>query len=232
MTGGHGGEEDCMKLTKKRSHYFAAMLVLPVTVAFVIDAPATAATNPYSDVTVKDGHYDAIIELTEQGVVTGVTKTLFQSTKPATRGEAALFIANALGFDQTSGKNPNFKDLTTNSPYYGAVVALYERNIIGGYTDGTFRPNAILKRSEIAKMLTLAFELEVANVTKTKFTDVNAIKDANTKRYIQTLIDYGITMGTTATTFSPYATLTRGQLTTFLHRAITATDDFTIISVE
>jgi hypothetical protein len=222
-----------MIFTKKRRQYSATMLALTMTAAFIIDAPATAATNPYSDVTKKDGHYDAIMELTEQGIVTGVTKTLFQSTKPATRGEAALFIANALNFDSTSGENPNFKDLVSNSPYYNAVVALYERNIIGGYTDGTFRPNATLKRSEIAKMLTLAFELEVANVTKTKFADVNAITDGNTKRYIQTLIDYGITTGTTATTFSPYSTLTRGQLTTFLQRAITATaDDFTIISVE
>lgn len=222
-----------MKISTNAKKLTAAMLVLPMTAAFVIEAPASAATNPYSDLTTKDGHYDAIIELTEQGIVSGVTQTLFQSTKPATRGEAALFIANALQLDQTTGTNPNFKDLPTTNPSYGAIVALYERNIIGGYTDGTFRPNAILKRSEIAKMLTLAFELEIANETKTKFTDVNVIKDLNTKRYIQTLIDYSITTGTTATTFSPYETLTRGQLATFLNRTLTAAaDDFTIISVE
>ena len=74
------------------------MFVVPLTAAFVVDMPATVAAsadNPYTDVTVKDGHYAAIIDLTEKGIVTGVTKTLFQSTKPATRGEAALFIANA-----------------------------------------------------------------------------------------------------------------------------------------
>lgn len=222
-----------MKFSKNATKFAAAMLVLPVTAAFVIEAPATAATSPYSDVTIKDGHYNAIIELTEQGIVSGVTKTLFQSTKAATRGEAALFIANALGLDKTTVTNPNFKDLATTSPYYGAIAALHEKEIIGGYTDGTFRPNATLKRSEIAKMLTLAFELDVADVTKTKFADVNAINDLNTKRYIQTLIDYSITTGTTATTFSPFSTLTRGQLATFLQRSMTAvSDDFTIISVE
>lgn len=222
-----------MNFNNNVAKYTAALLVLPVTAAFVIEAPASATTNPYSDVTTKDGHYSAIIELTEQGIVSGVTKTLYQSTKPATRGEAALFIANALGLDKNNVKNPNFKDLKSSSPYYGAVAALHSKNIIGGYTDGTFRPNATLKRSEIAKMLTLAFELEVSSVTKTKFADVNAIQDLNTKRYIQTLIDYKITTGTTATTFSPYTTLTRGQLATFLQRSINAMpDDFTIISVE
>lgn len=222
-----------MKFSKNATKFATAMLVLPVTAAFVIEAPATAATNPYSDLTIKDGHYNAILELTEQGIVSGVTKTLFQATKAATRGEAALFIANALGLDKTAVTNPNFKDLATTSPYYGAIAALHEMGIIGGYTDGTFRPNATLKRSEIAKMLTLAFELDVANVTTTKFADVNAINDLNTKRYIQTLIDYSITTGTTATVFSPFSTLTRGQLATFLQRSMTAvSDDFTIISVE
>ena len=222
-----------MKFSNHATKYAAAILVLSVTAAFVIEAPATAATNPYSDVTTKDGHYKAIVELTEQGIVSGVTKTLYQSTKPATRGEAALFIANALGLDKVNVENPNFKDLATSSPYYGAIAALYSENIIGGYTDGTFRPNATLKRSEIAKMLTLAFGLEVSNVSKTKFADVNAIADLNTKRYIQTLVDYSITTGVTATSFSPFSTLTRGQLATFLQRSMDAVaDEFTVISVE
>lgn len=222
-----------MKLNKKATQYTAALLVLPVTAAFVIEVPALAAANPYSDVTEKDGHYNAIIDLTEKGIVSGVTKTIFQSTKAATRGEAALFIANALDLDQKSVTNPNFKDLPTTNKYYGAIAALQELKIIGGYTDNTFRPEATLKRSEIAKMLTLAFNLNVSQTTKTKFADVNSITDLNTKRYIQTLIDYEITTGTTTTTFSPYSTLTRGQLATFLSRSINYTaDDFYVISVE
>ena len=212
------------------------MMVVPLTAAFVVDMPATVAAsadNPYTDVTVKDGHYAAIVDLTEKGIVTGVTKTLFHSTKPATRGEAALFIANALGLNEGTVVSTNFKDLPATSPYYQAVGALFDRNIIGGYSDGTFRPNGTLKRSEIAKMLTLAFELDVANVTKTKFEDVNVISDVATKRYIQTLIDYSITAGTTTTTFSPYDTLTRGQLATFIARSMDAVaEDVTILRVE
>ena len=212
------------------------MLIIPFTAAFILEVPSTviaSADNPYIDVTVKDGHYAAIVELTEKGIVTGVTKTLFQSTKPATRGEATLFIANALGLNEDVIVTTNFKDLPVTSPYYQAVGALYNQNIIGGYSDGTFRPNATLKRAEIAKMLTLAFELDVANVTKTKFSDVNAIADVATKRYIQTLIDYSITAGTTATTFNPYGTLTRGQLATLLVRSMDAVaEDVTILRVE
>lgn len=224
-----------MKLSRKVKKFGMPMLVIPLTAAFVVETQAieAAVSNPYTDVTVKDGHYTAIVELTEKGIVTGVTKTLFQSAKPATRGEAALFIVNALGLDGAMSVNTTFKDLPAASPYYQAVGILYERKIIGGYSDGTFRPHAPLKRAEIAKMLTLAFELDVANVTKTKFADVNTMSDVAAKRYIQTLIDYSITSGTTATTFSPYATLTRGQLATFLLRSINAkAEEMTVISVE
>ena len=59
------------------------------------------------------------------------------------------------------------------------------------------------------------------------------LNTTETKRYIQTLVDYSITKGTTATTFSPNMKLTRGQLATFLYNAIqTTSDDLTIISVE
>ena len=53
---------------------------------------------------------------------------------------------------------------------------------------------------------------------KTGFTDVSATAD-----YAQAVawaVDKGVTSGTTATTFSPDSVCTRGQIVTFLHRAL------------
>ena len=70
-------------------------------------------------------------------------------------------------------------------------------------------------------------------MTKERVTNRTKNASKATKRYIQTLVDYRITKGTTATTFSPNMKLTRGQLATFIYNAIQATsDDLTIISVE
>src|SRR5690606_1192729 len=98
----------------------------------------------------------------------------------------AQFIANALNLDTTNVTNPGFKDVPKGHKYYGAIAALYERGIIGGYGD-EFKPNNLLTRSQIAKMLTLSFDLNLAGSAKTKFTDVNKLNDTNTKLYIQTL---------------------------------------------
>ncbi len=49
------------------------------------------------------------------------------------------------------------------------------------------------------------------------FTDVP--KDAEYAQAVAWAVEQGITQGTSATTFSPDATCTRGQIVTFLYRA-------------
>jgi len=201
--------------------------------AICISPPAKAAENPFVDVSPKDAHYQAIVELFDKGIVEGTSKKTFEPYKAVTRKEAALFIVNALQFDTFDVEDPGFKDVPKSNKYYGAIAALSQKKIISGYPDGTFKPNHPLTRSQIAKMLSLAFDLDISKNTTTPFEDVNTIQDIP-RQYIQTLVDYKITTGTTPTTFSPYQSLTRGQLATFLKRAIDAVEatTFEIIDVE
>ncbi|MER2190058.1 MAG: S-layer homology domain-containing protein [Solibacillus sp.] len=221
------------KSTKQKFFtYSSALLVASTTVAFVAEVPVFAQTNPFTDVKETNSHYTAITTLYKDGIVTGVTSSTYKPGQAATRGEAALFLATALGLNMTAVKNPGFKDVPQSSKYYGAVAALHASGVVGGYGD-TFKPDNTLTRAQLAKMLTLGFTLEKATNTNTKFTDVNKLTDVPTKQYIQTLIDYKITNGTTATTFSPNEKLTRAQLATFLYNAIGATEDeFEIISIQ
>ncbi|WP_431029138.1 S-layer homology domain-containing protein [Lysinibacillus sp. LZ02] len=214
------------------SKYVLAATLAATTVAYVAQVPATAAV-PFTDLKNVGDHYTAIEELYNSGIITGRTATTFAPYEAATRAELALFIANALHLDTKNVKDPGFTDVPKNSTYYGAIAALYNAGIIGGYKDKTFKPNDYVKRSQVAKMLVLAFDLELANTTTTKFTDVNSIQDMDTRRYIQTLVQYNITKGTSTTTFSPNDSVKRAQLATFLKRAIDYTQsDFDIINVE
>lgn len=199
--------------------------------ALFFSTPADAAQNPFTDVSAKDAHYESIVKLYEEGIIEGTSPTTYEPYKYATRQEAALFIARALKLDTVNVADPGFKDVEKSSKYYGAIAVLSQKGIIKGYQDGTFRPNDTLKRSQIAKMLSVAFDLQLSQNTTTPFIDVNRINDLETRQYIQTLVDYKITTGTTPTTFSPYEPLTRGQLATFLKRALDI-NDFQIISVE
>ena len=215
--------------------YLYGSIVTAVLVIFssvIVNGHSVKAySNPFTDVKETNSHANAIITLYNEGIITGVTSKTYEPGKPATRGDAALYLANALNLQNSSAPNPGFKDVSTSSKYYKAIAALHQAGIVNGYGD-EFRPNATLTRSQLAKMVTIGFELQQSTTTKTKFTDVNKLTDTATKKYIQTLVDYGITKGTTATTFSPNMKLTRAQLATFLFNAIEASNDFIVIGVE
>ena len=209
---------------------FTAVLVI-ISSVIVSGHSVQASTNPFTDVKETNSHANAIVSLYNEGIITGVTSKTYEPGKSATRGDAALYLANALNLQNSTAPNPGFKDVPTSSKYYKAIAALNKAGVVNGYGD-EFRPNATLTRSQLAKMVTIGFELQQSTTTKTKFTDVNKLTDTATKKYIQTLVDYGITKGTTATTFSPNIKLTRAQLATFLFNAIEASNDFIVIGVE
>ena len=212
--------------------FAAAATLAAVSIAYVAQAPADAAV-PFKDLKNAGDHYPAIEELYNLGIIEGRTSTVFAPQEAATREELALFIANALELDTKNVEDPGFKDVPKNSKYFGAIAALNKEGIIKGYSDQTFKPKNPVTRAQVAKMLVLAFELELAETSTTKFKDVNAIKDADTRRYIETLVQHAVTKGTSATTFSPGEHVKRAQLASFLKRAKDyATSDLEIISVE
>ena len=50
-----------------------------------------------------------------------------------------------------SGINP-FSDVTVNN-YYQAILWAYESAVTTGYSDGTFRPNAVCTRAQVVTFI-------------------------------------------------------------------------------
>ena len=97
-----------------------------------------------------------------------------------------------------------------------AVKELYEAGIVTGMTQTTFGPDSTMRRCDFVLMLyRAAGEPEVS--ADSGFTDVAA--DAYYARAVAWAKAEGITTGTSDTTFSPDATLTRQEGFTFLYRA-------------
>ncbi|WP_404427526.1 S-layer homology domain-containing protein [Ureibacillus chungkukjangi] len=221
-------------MVNNRSLALKAVTVLLVTILFLGTTLHTKAGSiPFTDVDKLNTHYESIVYLYNEGIIYGKSSTKYQPFSHATRGETALFIANALELDTKNVKNPNFKDVPITSKYYGAIAALVQIGVVKGYSDRTFKPENPLTRSQMAKMLTLGFELSKSISLKTNFNDVKKMPDSESRLYIQTLIDYKITTGTTTNTFSPYANLLRGQLATFIYRTLQQSGDrLEVLNVE
>lgn len=112
---------------------------------------------------------------------------------------------------------PEFKDVVNDSYYYDAVMWAVEKGITEGTGADTFSPNASCTR---AQMVTFLWRAAGAPEPKNS---VNPFSDLDPSAYyykaVLWAIENGITGGTGADTFSPTATVTRGQTVTFLHRA-------------
>ncbi|MEY9977750.1 S-layer homology domain-containing protein [Lysinibacillus sp. RC79] len=219
-------------MSTKKVHKAWAFATAAVVIPCVAAMPAEAATMPFTDIKNSGNEaelYKAVNELYSQGIVFGTTSTAFSPYQNLTRGEAAYFLAKALKLETKNVVNPGFSDVQASHKYYGYIAALAEKGIIQKGTN--YNPDHFIKRSQMAKMLTLGFDLQQATKLSAPFSDFT--KDNETNMYIQTLLNYGITQGTSATTFSPYTDVRRGQMVLFLYRTLQkAEDDFYIISVE
>jgi len=64
-----------------------------------------------------------------------------------------------------------FKDLDINNKYFEATVILYLQNIVEGYPDGTVKPNELINRVEVLKLLLTAKEVSLQADYGAKFPD-------------------------------------------------------------
>ncbi len=117
---------------------------------------------------------------------------------------------------------PEFKDVALQSPeFQKSIKWAAQTGITNGTSDCTFSPDLVCTRAEI---LTYLWRLagEPAAEQAENFIDVN---DGDYfAEAVAWAAEKGITEGTTALTFSPYALCTRAQIVTFLSRYEQATN--------
>ena len=204
------------KTGNKLSRASVATVLAASSVALGIPMQPNAAIT-FKDVKVTDFFYSAVYELAGKNIINGYGDGTFKPNKNVTRGEAAKMLALSLNLDVENATTQQFKDVNSKNIYYKYIAALANKGIINGMGDGTFRPNEPVLRGAMAKMVALGYDYTLANKLTHSFKDVS---DTNIFRYhIQTLVNLGITKGTSAVAFSPNKPVTRGELATFISRA-------------
>ena len=110
---------------------------------------------------------------------------------------------------------PAFVDVPASAYYADAVAWAVEQGITTGTGANTFSPDLSCTRAQMVTFLWRANGSPVVNYAMS-FTDVPA--DAYYAEAVRWAVAEGITTGTSATTFSPDATVTRAQAVTFIYR--------------
>lgn len=161
-----------------------------------------------------DAYYaDAVAWAVKEGITSGTSATTFTPNASCTRAQMVTFLWRANGSPKATGVNP-FTDVSADAYYYDAVLWAAEKGITSGTTATTFSPDAVLTRGQTVTFLYRAAGTPA--VSGGSFADVDA--NAYYADAVAWAVSEGITSGTSATTFSPDAACTRGQIVTFLYR--------------
>lgn len=100
-----------------------------------------------------------------------------------------------------------------------SVDCLAEEGIATGYTDGTYRPMQPTTRGQMATFIInslLAAGYDLPEAEPTSFTDIQGTTHEENIEILETI---GVTNGTTATTYSPFALVRRDQMASYLVQA-------------
>jgi hypothetical protein len=179
----------------------------------VPDDGGTTSTAPRFRDTAGSPHEAAIEQLVRRGITDGYADRTFRPQQEISRAQVAAFLAKALALPPVTGDR--FRDVDAGYVHAGAINALVETGIISGYANGTFRPNDPLRREHMAAVISRALALAPDPQAAAVFRDVTGYAGE-----IGAIAQAGITTGRGNGTFQPQASVTRGQMATFLVNAI------------
>ncbi|MBP1989155.1 S-layer homology domain-containing protein [Paenibacillus eucommiae] len=178
----------------------------------------TGAGATFSDVT---GHWAeaSIKKAAAKAIVDGYADGTFKPNGEITRAQFAVMLARALKLEG-NGAALTFTDKESIGDWakQGIAQAL-QAGFVKGYSDGSFRPNAMISRAEMVTMIANAQGLTAEANAATAFAD-HADIPAWAEAAVSATVEKGIVQGVGDNKFAPNQTATRAQAAVILLRVL------------
>jgi murein DD-endopeptidase MepM/ murein hydrolase activator NlpD len=172
----------------------------------------------FSDIDTSIAAYKAITFLKKHEVIGGYPNGSFKPDTVVSRVEALKFILKGVNIDLQQGSTLPFKDTKVTEWYSDYVATAYNKEIVGGYPDSTFKPAKTVNRAEFIKMLLLASNAKVDQfVTRDVYYDVS--KDAWYAPYVKYAKDHNL-VDIRGHLFRPEEGMTRAEVADTIYRMI------------
>lgn len=123
---------------------------------------------------VPEGHlfHEEITWLATNGYASGYGDGTFRPGEDVTRGAFAAFLYRMAGSPAVPPGAPTFSDVPSGHVFHDAIRWLAAEGVVEGYTDGTFRPSAVVNREATAAFLHRMAGAPEAPEDAPTFTDV------------------------------------------------------------
>lgn len=169
-----------------------------------------------------DGHWAeaSIYEAARLGFVTGYGDETFRPNLAITRAEFMAMIVRALQMKTSHGSGFTFQD-NHQIPAWAKdyVQTAHEAKLTTGYTDGTFRANKRITRSEAASIIVRALALDASSDYELPFVDRDSIPVWAIPS-VKTTVEFGIMIGNAQRRFVPLSPTTRAEAVTIIVRML------------
>ncbi|WP_169738564.1 S-layer homology domain-containing protein [Desulfofalx alkaliphila] len=198
----------------KRRSALVVSLALCLVLAMTVTAFAKASD-------VADNHWakEQIDDWLDKGLAAGYEDGSFKPNKSVSRAEFVAFVNRAHGL--TESAEISFPDVDADAWYAEQVAIAKEAGYIGGYEDGTFKPNANISRQEAASMLARLVGLdEESNVEAIdRFADAQSIP-AWSKGAVAAVVAKGYMGGYEDETFRATRPISRAETLVTIDRTL------------
>jgi len=178
--------------------------------------------NPFTDVKPTDWFYSSVEFASIHGLFNGTSATTFSPEEPMTRAMLVTVLHRLEGGPVMYSK-ASFKDVPVGKYYTDAVAWASNVGIVTGYTDGTFDPDGLVTREQMAAILWRYAKYKGYDVSVGENTNILSYDDAfSVSEYaipaMQWACGSGIINGVTPSTLQPKANATRAVVATILMR--------------
>ncbi|WP_374723894.1 S-layer homology domain-containing protein [Calidifontibacillus erzurumensis] len=165
------------------------------------------------------GHWaeKEINEWVEKGLIGGYSDGSFKPNAAITRAEFIALVNRAFGFDESS--EGGFTDIFPSDWYYSEILKAKAAGYIGGYEDGSIKPNNNISRQEVAAILARLASVESNASSVDQFNDKDNIP-AWSRGVVGGVVDAGFMRGYEDGTFKPFHNTTRAEAVVILNRAL------------
>ena len=187
----------------------------------ICPAPLRVATD-FVDLPSGNVHRHAIMCAVQHGVISGRSSTSFAPNRSMTRGQLATMLDRQLqehGVTLDDDVPVTFTDISTSTHAPG-ITRLAAAGIINGRTDGTFGPDAVVTREQMASLIdgaaTRGFHLQLGGSGPHGFADVPAT--GAHAGSVDRLAAARIVAGTGNDRFEPAQPVNRAQAASILMR--------------
>lgn len=184
---------------------------------------AVRSNRTFGDI---QGHWaqSDIERMANKLIVNGSADGTFDPNRTVTRAEFVAMLVRALGLAEKP-QLASYSDVGPNEVWYaGAIGAASAAGLIEGYADGSFRPDAVVTREQVAVMLGRAIryagELPSQDASALERFSDHAQVSEWAKRSAADLLAAGMIEGGGKAAFAPQAFATRAQSTVLLNRML------------